>query len=125
MESRKSGLSPNLSSLSLSGEDTENLQMEPNLEHPGLTEIPQTSGTFHEKSVQRLPFSNLKDINEKISSVPSVKKRKVEGGCKTTLEDLNMGDGILTRRRLPKVGLKFVLVSWTIAPESWTLLKLN
>ena len=111
-ESRQSGLSPNLSSLSVSGTDTENQNeaeyqneaenQKEATEFARFTEIPLKSRKVEETSI-RQPFSKLQDANMETSSVPPVKKRKVEGGCKTTLEDLNIGDGILTRRRLPKV----------------------
>ena len=111
-ESRQSGLSPNLSSLSVSGTDTENQNeaeyqneaenQKEATEFARFTEIPLKSRTVEETSI-RQPFSKLQDVNMETSSVPPVKKRKVERGCKTTLEDLNIGDGILTRRRLPKV----------------------
>ena len=101
-----SGLSQNLSDLSLSIEETEipvivDENVKRNEENTGLKDITKNFENA-EESASRQPFSQPKEINQSSDARP-VKKMKTADGCKTTLQDLNLGDGILTRRRLPKV----------------------
>ena len=102
-DSRQSGLSPCVSRLSVSGTDTEFQKDVVKIMQE--TETPSNTEEVQETAI-RQPFSKLQET----SSVPPIKKRRVEGGCKTTLEDLNVGDGILTRRRLPKVHAYFYML---------------
>ena len=101
----KSGLSQNLSDLLLNQEDNEK-----SLDGRENTEMKTSSSKLESvkemKLDTRLPFSEHNGNQN--SDAPPVKKMRTAGGCKTTLQDLNLGDGIITRRRLPKVLLSFL-----------------
>ena len=103
MQTEKSGLTQDLSDMLLSGDGIGKvLDNEDNSE--AISESRDVIASTHcertEKNL-RQPFSELKGNNH--SDAPPIKKMRTAMGHKTTLKDLNMGDGIITRRRLPKV----------------------
>ena len=105
MQTEKSGLTQDLSDMLLNGDGIRKvLDNEDNSE--AILERRDVIATTHCERTEknrdlRQPFSELKGNNH--SDAPPIKKMRTAMGHKTTLKDLNMGDGIITRRRLPKV----------------------
>ena len=104
MQTEKSGLTQDLSDMLLGGDGIGKvLDNEENSEA-----ILESRDVIEKNSDLRQPFSELKS-NCDNSDAPPIKKMRTALGHKTTLQDLNMGDGIITRRRLPKVVFCFLL----------------
>ena len=106
MQTEKSGLTQDLSDMLLSGDGIGKvLDNEENSE--AILESREVIASTHCDRIEknrdlRQPFSELKG-NRDNSDAPPIKKMRTAVGHKTTLQDLNLGDGIITRRRLPKV----------------------
>ena len=73
---------------------------------PNFVNVQATKRDLRPSSVYgRLPFAAVENRICKDTGIPPVKKQKTVDGFRTTQSDVKLGDGIITRRRLPKVNL--------------------